>query len=222
VWLETAGLGRPTGNPIAPVIKIASNSQLSERMPDLIDIDTGKIISGHAAVEEVGEEIVDFVIRVAGGERRTKAEVNGQEDFIPWKRGYRCKRSVRFRSSAPAHYPCLKTPESEDRAVVKIRLIDAYDFVTRRAISTLNRSLNQADTWRKVRSLASGGTLSFCFSFAHLGSNRRAGINRSRHVLDACFNMPVIQRGHAKIVVTLGHTRGKVISPMVDRRVCRI
>ena len=83
----TTGLGTPTGNPIAPVIKISSNSQVAERMSDIIDIDTGKIISGLARVEDLGAEILELMIRVASGELRTKAEINGQDDFIPWKRG---------------------------------------------------------------------------------------------------------------------------------------
>jgi altronate hydrolase len=56
-------------------------------MPDIIDIDTGKVIAGVAGVEQLGDELLNVVIRVAGGELRTKAEINGQDDFIPWKRG---------------------------------------------------------------------------------------------------------------------------------------
>lgn len=85
--LFTTGLGTPTGNPIAPVVKISSNTQVSERMPDIIDIDTGRVISGAAGVVQVGDDLLELVIRVASGELRTKAEVNGQDDFIPWKRG---------------------------------------------------------------------------------------------------------------------------------------
>jgi len=87
VVLFTTGLGTPTGNPIAPVIKVASNSELARRMADIIDLDTGKIIAGLATVEELGDEILELTIKVASGEARSKAEVNGQEDFIPWKRG---------------------------------------------------------------------------------------------------------------------------------------
>ncbi|HXN22906.1 MAG TPA: altronate dehydratase family protein [Candidatus Dormibacteraeota bacterium] len=87
VVLFTTGLGTPTGNPIAPVIKISTNSDLSRRMHDIIDIDTGPIISGDASIKEMGETILDFVIQVAGGERKTKAELLAQDDFIPWKRG---------------------------------------------------------------------------------------------------------------------------------------
>jgi altronate hydrolase len=87
VVLFTTGLGTPTGNPIAPVVKLSTNSALAQRMADIIDIDTGGIISGEKTISQIGEEILDFVIQVASGEIRTKAECKGQEDFIPWKRG---------------------------------------------------------------------------------------------------------------------------------------
>jgi altronate hydrolase len=87
VVLFTTGLGTPTGNPIAPVLKIATNSNLAQRMPDIIDIDAGGIISGETTIEKMGEVILDRVIQVAGGGARTKAEILAQDDFIPWKRG---------------------------------------------------------------------------------------------------------------------------------------
>ncbi len=87
VVLFTTGLGTPTGNPIAPVIKLSTNSDLARRMPDIIDIDTGGIISGETSIERMGEEILQRVIQVASGEMRTKAELLVQNDFIPWKRG---------------------------------------------------------------------------------------------------------------------------------------
>lgn len=87
VVLFTTGLGTPTGNPIAPVVKLSTNSALAERMADIIDVDTGAIISGQSTIAQMGEGVLEFVIRVASGEVRTKAELKGQEDFIPWKRG---------------------------------------------------------------------------------------------------------------------------------------
>jgi len=87
VVLFTTGLGTPTGNPIAPVVKISTNSRLAQRMPDIIDIDTGSVISGQKTVEEMGEAILELVVKIAGGEVKTKAELLGQDDFIPWKRG---------------------------------------------------------------------------------------------------------------------------------------
>jgi altronate hydrolase len=87
VVLFTTGLGTPTGNPIAPVVKLSTNSELEQRMRDIIDIDTGGIISGEKSIQRVGGEILEFVIQVASGKICTKAEEKGQEDFIPWKRG---------------------------------------------------------------------------------------------------------------------------------------
>ena len=85
--LFTTGLGTPTGNPIAPVIKLSTNTALAARMPDIIDIDTGPIVSGEATIDEMGEKILDLVVQVASGEVQTKAEQKNQQDFIPWKRG---------------------------------------------------------------------------------------------------------------------------------------
>jgi len=87
IVLFTTGLGTPTGNPIAPVVKLSTNSELAQRMPDIIDVDTGAIISGEKTIEQMGEGVLDFTIQVASGKIRTKAEEKGQEDFIPWKRG---------------------------------------------------------------------------------------------------------------------------------------
>ena len=56
-------------------------------MQDIIDFDAGPIISGGATIDETGEQILELVTKVASGELRTKAELNSQEDFIPWKRG---------------------------------------------------------------------------------------------------------------------------------------
>ncbi|OON69829.1 UxaA family hydrolase [Hymenobacter sp. CRA2] len=86
VVLFTTGLGTPTGNPIAPVVKIATNTPLAKRMPDIIDINTGTVIDGEETIEQAGERILDYVIRVASGEE-VAAVRHGQTDFIPWKRG---------------------------------------------------------------------------------------------------------------------------------------
>jgi altronate hydrolase len=87
VVLFTTGLGTPTGNPITPVVKLSTNSSLAQRMHDIIDVDAGPIIEGANTIEQMGETILDFVVKVASGEIQTKAEMKAQEDFIPWKRG---------------------------------------------------------------------------------------------------------------------------------------
>jgi altronate hydrolase len=85
--LFTTGLGTPTGNPICPTIKVATNSALARRMGDIIDIDTGAVIEGEKTIQEMGEEILEFCIRTASGEIIPKAVQLNQDDFIPWKRG---------------------------------------------------------------------------------------------------------------------------------------
>jgi altronate hydrolase len=85
--LFTTGLGTPTGNPIAPVVKISTNSDLMRRMGDILDFDAGGIVRGETAVDACAEKLLELVIDVASGRRRTKAEERGQIDFIPWKRG---------------------------------------------------------------------------------------------------------------------------------------
>jgi altronate hydrolase len=87
VVLFTTGLGTPTGNPVAPVIKVSSNSELAAKMSDIIDIDTGGIIKGEKSIDEMADEMLEFVIQVASGTIKTKAAVLNQNDFIPWKRG---------------------------------------------------------------------------------------------------------------------------------------
>lgn len=87
IMLFTTGLGTPTGNPVVPVIKVSSNTALARRMPDIIDIDSGAVISGEKTIETVGEEILDLIIDIASGNKKTKAALLNQDDFIPWKRG---------------------------------------------------------------------------------------------------------------------------------------
>jgi altronate hydrolase len=87
VVLFTTGLGTPTGNPIVPVVKIASNTTLYNRMSDIIDVNTGTIIEGSETIQQAGERILDYVIKVASGEVEVHAVSHGQDDFIPWKRG---------------------------------------------------------------------------------------------------------------------------------------
>lgn len=87
IILFTTGLGTPTGNPVVPVVKLSSNSRLANKMPDIIDINCGPVIEGTKTIEEMGEQILEFIIEVASGKISTKATQLNQDDFIPWKRG---------------------------------------------------------------------------------------------------------------------------------------
>ncbi len=85
--LFTTGLGTPTGNPVAPVLKISTNSTLAARMSDIIDFNAGGIVTGETTIPDCADQLLNLCIQVASGERLTKAELLGQNDFIPWKRG---------------------------------------------------------------------------------------------------------------------------------------
>ena len=87
IVLFTTGLGTPTGNPIVPVVKLATNTPLAQKMSDIIDINTGTIIEGDETIENAGERILEYIISVANGETEISAVKHGQDDFIPWKRG---------------------------------------------------------------------------------------------------------------------------------------
>ncbi|MGB3007999.1 MAG: altronate dehydratase family protein [Chitinophagaceae bacterium] len=85
--LFTTGLGTPTGNPVCPTIKVSTNSNLTKRMNDIIDIDCGPVIEGEKTIEQMGEDMLEYCIKAASGEVIPKAVLLNQDDFIPWKRG---------------------------------------------------------------------------------------------------------------------------------------
>jgi altronate hydrolase len=87
IVLFTTGLGTPTGNPVAPVIKLSTNTVIYDKMPDIIDINCGTIIEGTETIKQAGERILEYVIKVANGEEQPKSVQLEQDDFIPWKRG---------------------------------------------------------------------------------------------------------------------------------------
>ena len=86
IILFTTGQGTPTGNPIAPVIKITGNYLTAEKMKANIDFDSSKIISGESSLEECGNELYEEVLKVADG-KLTKAEKNMQDDYSIWNIG---------------------------------------------------------------------------------------------------------------------------------------
>jgi altronate dehydratase len=82
----TTGRGSAIGFPTIPVIKIATNSNTYRRMTDNMDINAGAIADGERTVQQVGREIFDLMLHVASG-RRTRAEVLGHKEFVPWRIG---------------------------------------------------------------------------------------------------------------------------------------
>jgi altronate hydrolase len=82
----TTGRGSAIGFPTVPVIKVASNTPMYRRMTDNMDVNAGTIADGDRTVQQVGKEIFDLMLRVASGER-TKAEILGHHEFVPWRIG---------------------------------------------------------------------------------------------------------------------------------------
>jgi galactarate dehydratase len=70
----TTGEGSPYGLAMVPVIKVSSRTALAEKWADLIDLDAGRIATGHATIEDVGWELFRLILDVASGRRKTWAE----------------------------------------------------------------------------------------------------------------------------------------------------
>jgi altronate dehydratase large subunit len=72
----TTGRGNPIGNPIAPVVKVTANKDTYNKMKDNIDLDFSEVLEGVRSIDEVGNEVLEEIVRIANG-KRTKAEVYG-------------------------------------------------------------------------------------------------------------------------------------------------
>ena len=79
--LFVTGRGSVVGSALAPVIKIAANPRMYERLTEDMDVNAGKILTEGVSVEAVGEEILSLVARVAAGSA-TKSEALGHSEFI--------------------------------------------------------------------------------------------------------------------------------------------
>ena len=84
----TTGRGSAFGSKPAPTLKLSSNSDLARRMPDDIDLDCGRLLTGEASLEELGDEIFAALLAAASGRRtRSEEEGLGDHEFVPWTPG---------------------------------------------------------------------------------------------------------------------------------------
>jgi arabinonate dehydratase len=80
----TTGNGTTIGNAIAPVIKLASNNRVFERMSQDLDISAGNVIEGTESITEVGTRLFENLREVASGNVQTKAEILKHREFQFW------------------------------------------------------------------------------------------------------------------------------------------
>jgi altronate dehydratase large subunit len=85
VVVFTTGLGTPTGNPIAPVIKVTGNARTARQMADNIDLDVSGIMDDSESLDSAADRMFDDVLAVASG-RQTAAETLGHREFAIHRR----------------------------------------------------------------------------------------------------------------------------------------
>lgn len=85
VVVFTTGLGTPTGNPIAPVIKITGNAQTARRMGDNIDVDVSGVLTDAEDFAQASSRLFDEVLAVCSG-KRVAAEILGHREFAIHRR----------------------------------------------------------------------------------------------------------------------------------------
>lgn len=84
----TTGRGSAFGSKPSPSMKVATNSQMYERLTDDMDINAGRILTGDASIEDVGREIYEMWLRMASGEAsKSEAQGLGDFEFVPWQIG---------------------------------------------------------------------------------------------------------------------------------------
>jgi altronate hydrolase len=88
VMCFTTGRGSVLGCKPTPSLKLATNTEMYERMAEDMDLNCGVIADGAASVQEVGRELFELILETASGRRTLSEELGfGQEEFVPWQLG---------------------------------------------------------------------------------------------------------------------------------------
>lgn len=84
VVVFTTGNGTTIGNAITPVVKLASNNRVFEKMASDLDISAGNVIEGTETIAEVGTRLFEHIRSVASGDKLAKAEILKHREFQFW------------------------------------------------------------------------------------------------------------------------------------------
>jgi altronate hydrolase len=88
VMCFTTGRGSVLGCKPTPSLKLATNTEMYQRMSGDMDVNCGVIMDGEKSVQEVGRELFDLILQTASGRRTLSEELGfGQEEFVPWQLG---------------------------------------------------------------------------------------------------------------------------------------
>jgi altronate hydrolase/galactarate dehydratase len=84
----TTGRGSVSGYKPTPCIKLATNSEMYQKMSEDMDLNCGDIVTAGVSIEEKGRELFELIVRVASGERTKSEELGfGGAEFVPWQIG---------------------------------------------------------------------------------------------------------------------------------------
>jgi len=97
VILFTTGRGSVVGSAVSPVIKVCANPETYARMPEDMDVDAGRVLTGEATIDEVATELLDLILATAA-DRPTASEALGHREFV-----------LTYKSAEPAGPSCLPT-----------------------------------------------------------------------------------------------------------------
>jgi altronate dehydratase len=84
VVVFTTGRGTTIGNAICPVIKLASNTAIFERMQGDLDLNAGTVVDGTETIPQVGKRVFDHVSMISSGKTQSCAEETGHREFNIW------------------------------------------------------------------------------------------------------------------------------------------
>jgi len=85
IILFVTGRGSVIGSPVSPLIKITGNPSTFECMPDDMDFNAGKALTGEASLQQCADELQELIVRIAAGEKTRPESLGHRECFIPYK-----------------------------------------------------------------------------------------------------------------------------------------